>query len=73
MASKDQMPAEQTQEGARLHRTRNNQNGRGVSVALLEARIADGIDMALITKQAPLEPEGAPVHWRAPDAGQVPR
>ena len=52
MASKDKMPAEQTQEGARLHRTRNNQNGRGVSVALLEARIADGIDMALITKQA---------------------
>ena len=49
---KDSMPAEQTAEGARLHRTRNNQNGRGVSVALLEARIADGIDMGLITKQA---------------------
>ena len=52
MASKDRMPAEQTQEGARLHRTKNNQNGRGVSVALLEKRISDGIDMALITKQA---------------------
>ena len=49
---KNTMPADQTAEGARLHRTRNNQNGRGVSVALLEARIADGIDMALITKQA---------------------
>ena len=48
----DAMPANQTQEGARLHRTKNNQNGRGVAVALLEARIADGIDMALITKQA---------------------
>ena len=52
MSSKDKMPAEQTQSGARLHTTQNNQNGRGVSVALLEARIADGIDMALITKQA---------------------
>ena len=48
----DKMPAEQTESGVRLHRTKNNQNGRGVSVALLEARICDGIDMALITKQA---------------------
>ena len=51
-ATTDKMPAEQVSGGVRLHRTKNNQNGRGVSVALLEARIADGIDMALITKQA---------------------
>jgi starvation-inducible DNA-binding protein len=48
----DGMPGEQSESGVRLHRTRNNQNGRGVSIALLEARIADGIDMGLITKQA---------------------
>ncbi len=46
------MPGEQTAHGVRTHRTRNDQNGRGVSVALLEARICDGIDMSLITKQA---------------------
>jgi starvation-inducible DNA-binding protein len=47
----DQLP-EQTKDGVRLHRTRNSQNAKGVAVALLQARLADAIDMSLITKQA---------------------
>jgi starvation-inducible DNA-binding protein len=47
----DQLP-DQTSGGVRLHRTRNSQNAKGVSVALLQARVADAIDMSLITKQA---------------------
>ncbi len=47
----DQLP-EQTKNGVHLHRTRNSQNAKGVAVALLQARVADAIDMALITKQA---------------------
>ena len=43
---------EQTTGGVHLHPTRNNQNAKGVAVALLQARLADAIDMALITKQA---------------------
>lgn len=43
---------EQTTGGVHLHRTRNNQNAKGVAVALLQARLADGIDLSLITKQA---------------------
>lgn len=41
-------------EGARLHRTRNEtkSNAKAVSMDLLEKRLADGIDLALITKQA---------------------
>ncbi len=52
--AKDQtkMPADQTTGGVHLHRTKNNQNAKAVSVELLQARLADGIDMALITKQA---------------------
>ena len=38
----------------RLHKTRNNisSNARNVAVSLLTARLADGLDLALITKQA---------------------
>jgi starvation-inducible DNA-binding protein len=43
---------EQNSGGVHLHPTRNNQNAKGVAVALLQARLADAIDMALITKQA---------------------
>ena len=32
--------------------TKNNQNAKAVSIELLQARLADAIDMALITKQA---------------------
>jgi starvation-inducible DNA-binding protein len=46
------MPADQTTGGVHLHRTKNNQNAKGVAVELLQARLADGIDVALITKQA---------------------
>ena len=46
------MPAEQTQGGVHLHKTKNNQNAKAVSVELLQARLADAIDMSLITKQA---------------------
>ena len=37
-----------------LHPTRNttNSNARNVAIALLNARLADGLDLALITKQA---------------------
>lgn len=39
---------------ARLHRTRNNlpSNVKSVAIDLLNARLADGIDLALATKQA---------------------
>ncbi len=38
----------------RMHRTRNNlpSNAKSVSIDLLNARLADGIDLALATKQA---------------------
>jgi starvation-inducible DNA-binding protein len=38
----------------RLHKTRNNMdsNAKSVAMALLNARVADAIDLALITKQA---------------------
>ena len=49
--SLDQLP-EQTTGGVHLHRTRNNQNAKGVAVSLLQARLVDAIDMALTTKQA---------------------
>ncbi len=40
--------------GHRTHRTRNAlaNNAKAVSIALLNARLADGIDLALATKQA---------------------
>ena len=52
MADTKEMPADQNQGGVHLHRTKNNQNAKAVSVALLQARVADAIDMSLITKQA---------------------
>ncbi len=52
MAKEQAMPAEQSQGGVHLHRTKNNQNAKAVSVELLQARVADAIDMSLITKQA---------------------
>ena len=52
MATDEKMPADQNQGGVHLHRTKNNQNAKAVSVALLQARVADSIDMSLITKQA---------------------
>lgn len=44
---------DQTQ-GARLHKTNNDtqNNAKAVSMEVLQARLADSIDMALITKQA---------------------
>ncbi len=44
---------DQTQ-GAHLHRTHNDlkNNAKAVAMQLLQARLADGIDVALITKQA---------------------
>ncbi len=40
--------------GAHLHRTHNDlkNNAKAVAMQLLQARLADGIDVALITKQA---------------------
>lgn len=38
--------------GVHLHNTRNSQNSKGVSMELLQARVAEAIDMSLITKQA---------------------
>ena len=43
---------DQVQGGVHLHKTRNSQNSKGVSMELLQARVADAIDMSLITKQA---------------------
>ena len=47
-------PAEQTSQARRPHRTRNalENNAKATSIALLNARLADGIDLALATKQA---------------------
>ena len=74
MATKpDKMPAEQSEGGVHLHKTKNNQNAKGVAVALLQARLADAIDMSLITKAGTLEPERPAIHRRPPDARQVPR
>ena len=36
----------------RMHDTKNETNAKNVSMDLLNARVADGIDLALITKQA---------------------
>ncbi len=40
--------------GARLHKTNNDtkNNAKAVSMEILEARLADGLDLALVTKQA---------------------
>ncbi|WP_158743322.1 DNA starvation/stationary phase protection protein Dps [Acidisphaera sp. L21] len=46
------MPSDQTSNGVHLHKTRNNQNAKAVAIELLQARLADGIDVSLITKQA---------------------
>ena len=50
MATKETAPAQ----AHRMHRTRNNlpSNAKSVSIDLLNARLADGIDLALATKQA---------------------
>ncbi len=41
-------------EGARLHKTNNDlkNNAKAVSMEILQARMADGIDLGLVTKQA---------------------
>jgi len=56
MMAKDKSPANLSDQtnGARLHKTRNNlqNNAKAVSMELLQKRLADGIDTALITKQA---------------------
>ncbi len=49
---REPMPSDQTEGGVHLHNTRNNQNAKAVSIELLQARLADAIDVALITKQA---------------------
>ena len=45
---------EQTTKGRRPHRTRNalESNAKTTSISLLNARLADGIDLSLATKQA---------------------
>ena len=50
MATTEKAPAQ----AHRMHRTRNNlsSNAKSVSIDLLNARLADGIDLALATKQA---------------------
>ena len=55
MATEQKDPAklpDQVQDGVHLHKTRNSQNSKGVAMELLQARVADAIDMSLITKQA---------------------
>ena len=46
--------SEQTTKGLHPHRTRNalESNAKTTSIALLNARLADGIDLSLATKQA---------------------
>ena len=53
MASSPDKVKEQVQ-GARLHKTNNDtkNNAKAVSMECLQARMADGIDLALVTKQA---------------------
>ena len=53
MADSPSQLKEQT-EGARLHKTNNDlkNNAKAVAMQLLQARLADGIDLALVTKQA---------------------
>ena len=41
-----------TEVAVNIHRNKNNQNAKAVSIELLQARLADAIDMSLITKQA---------------------
>ncbi len=50
MATTEKAPSQ----AHRMHRTRNNlsSNAKSVSIDLLNARLADGIDLALATKQA---------------------
>ena len=53
MADNPQSLKDQTK-GARLHETRNDtkNNAKAVSMQALEARLADSIDLGLVTKQA---------------------
>jgi starvation-inducible DNA-binding protein len=46
------LPANQTTGGVHMHRTRNSNEGKAVSIALLQARMVEGIDLGLATKQA---------------------
>jgi len=48
----------------KTHQTKNNlkSNAKSAAIELLNARVADCIDLALLTKQAHWEPEGPPVH-----------
>jgi starvation-inducible DNA-binding protein len=48
----DKLPPNQTTGGVHMHKTRNDQEGRAKSIALLQARMVDGIDLGLATKQA---------------------
>ncbi len=53
MAASPAKLKDQTQ-GARLHKTNNalESNAKAVSMEILQARLADGIDLGLVTKQA---------------------
>ncbi|GAC1345869.1 MAG: DNA starvation/stationary phase protection protein Dps [Acetobacteraceae bacterium] len=53
MADKPDNIRDQTK-GARLHKTNNDlkNNAKAASMEILEARLADGIDLGLVTKQA---------------------
>lgn len=54
MASKKPAEIKDQTVGARLHKTNNDlkNNAKAVAMELLQARMADGIDLGLVTKQA---------------------
>ena len=54
MASSPAELKSQSSDGTHMHQTRNDtkSNAKAVSIESLSARLADGIDLALITKQA---------------------
>ena len=49
-----------------------NSNAKKVAIELLNARVADTIDLALLTKQAHWNLKGTTVHRRTRDAGRLP-
>jgi len=54
MAAKTPTDIKDQAQGARLHKTNNDlkNNAKAVAMEVLQARLADGIDLGLVTKQA---------------------